>query len=477
MLCAHRFRVVRLCLILATVVPAGALASKPASAAVWRVPPTGGRGTISATRIARSRCHVLAGRRARVHERHGAAKSCAAPKTTKKSPPKPGARTGARRGPSPAVTSPGIKVPVAGGEPVPGAPGPEGALPSEAPGGPGASSEPPGDRDPVASGPSHEPPVSDEPAAPFRFFAPTSFWNEPLPADAPLDQSSLAIVGAFDRVVANEESARTGPWINTTSWSVPIYTVPGDQPTVEVQIVGANAGESALQSAWSAVPLPVDAKPAQGTDGHLVVWQPSTDRLWEFWRLVHGTAGWQASWGGAMQDASSDPGVYGQGVWAGSQAWWGASASSLSIAGGLITLEDLEDGVINHALALAIPNVRSGVYASPAQRDDGTSTDPLSLPEGARLRLDPHLDLTTLRLPKLTLMIAEAAQRYGIIVRDAGPNLSFYAQDPTPIGTEPYKGKNGYFENRYPNQVLASFPWEHLQLLKMELHPNGHGSR
>ena len=100
----------------------------------------------------------------------------------------------------------------------------------------------------------------------------------------------------------------------------------------------------------------------------------------------------------------------------------------------------------------------------------GGDTDPLSLPEGAHLRLDPSLDLASLHLPKLTLMMAEAAQRYGIVVRDQAANVTFYAQDPIPTGTEPYAGAHGYFEGESPQQLLVSFPWSHLQLLKMKLH-------
>jgi hypothetical protein len=142
----------------------------------------------------------------------------------------------------------------------------------------------------------------------------------------------------------------------------------------------------------------------------------------------------------------------------------------LSIAGGLITLEDLEKGEINHALAIAIPTPRGGVYASPAERTDGGSTEPLSLPEGAHLRLDPNLNLAALHLPRLTLMMAEAAQRYGIIVRDQAANVVFFGQDPTPTGTNPYTETPGYFEGKPAHQLLESFPWSHLQLLKMELH-------
>lgn len=322
------------------------------------------------------------------------------------------------------------------------------------------------------SPPSPEPPQSPLAApteTPFRFFSPSSFWNAPLADDAALDPDSTAITNAFAATIARERQAGSWPWINTTDYSVPIYTVPPDQPTVAVQLTSPFSAP-ALQSAWSEVPIPTHARPSGGTDRTLVVWQPSSDRMWEFWRLAQTSEGWKAAWGGAMQGVSSNQGVYGPDAWPGAKTWWGSSASSLSIAGGLITLEDLQHGQIDHALALAIPDVRAHFYASPAQRTDGTSSSPLSLPEGAHLRLDPSLDLATLQLPRLTLMIAKAAQRYGIYVRDRARVTHFFAQDPTPTGANPYLGAGGYFEGRTPAQLLAQFPWDHLRLLKMELH-------
>jgi hypothetical protein len=312
--------------------------------------------------------------------------------------------------------------------------------------------------------------------SPSRFFSPGSIWNRSLSADAQIDARSAGLVTAFEAEIASEQQVGRGPGINTIAYSVPIYTVPADQPTVLVRLVGRTL-DPALQAAWDVVPLPPDAQPAAGTDEHLVVWQPSMDRLWEFWRLVHGTEGWRASWGGAMQNVSSNMGVYGPEAWPGAKPGWGASASSLSIAGGLISLEDLELGEINHALVIGIPDVRAGIYASPAQRTDGRSTSPLSLPEGAHLRLDPMLDLAALHLPRLTLMIAEAAQRYGIVVRDTASHVTFYAQDPKPTGTNPYAGPHGYFEGQDPSRLLVSFPWNHLQVLRMSLHRHRLGSR
>lgn len=310
---------------------------------------------------------------------------------------------------------------------------------------------------------------SSSSSAPFRFFSPSSFWNEPVATDVKLDPTSSELVQAFSAEIANDTLAKDPPWINTTVESVPIYTVPADQPTVQVTLEDPSRS-LALQKAWAAVPMPPTAQPAAGTDKVLVVWQPSTDRLWDFWRLVRTSEGWSASWGGAMQHVSSNPGVYGPRAWPGAKPWWGDSASSLEPVGGLISLEDLEHGQIPHAVAIAIPNVRAGAYASPAQRTDGTSTDPLALPEGAHLRLAPKLNLATLHLPRVTLMIAEAAQRYGLFVRDYAPDVTFYAQDPIPAGTNPYAGPTGYFEGQSPSELLAYFPWGDLQVLKMHLH-------
>lgn len=308
-------------------------------------------------------------------------------------------------------------------------------------------------------------------APPMRLFATNSFWNEQPPATAAVDPNSKPVVAALAQEVSQEEQADDGPAINTAAWSVPIYKVPASQPTVEVRLPYASLlWRCTLQAAWEAVPLPADAQPAAGTDKHLVVWQPSTKRLWEFWHLEKTSTGWEAYWGGAMQNAFGNSGAYGPQAWPGATTDWGASASSLSIAGGLITLEDLQKGIINHALAIAVPNARAGVYASPAERTDGSDSEASSLPEGAHLRLRPGLDLSALHLPHFVMMLAEAAQRYGIFVRDTASNVALYAQDPTPTGTNPYVGASGYFEGRQPAQLLALFPWSQLQLLRMELH-------
>jgi hypothetical protein len=315
--------------------------------------------------------------------------------------------------------------------------------------------------------------VAAAPKTHFRFFSPFSFWNTPVARDAAADPRSAELVAALAAEVDAEEPSGVGPWISTRRYSIPVYRVPADQPTVRVRLAGHPA-DGALRAAWRAVPLPEAAVPAAGSDRHLVVWQPASDSLWEFWHLERAPQGWIAGWGGAIDDVRTASGAYNRRVWPGAQPWWGASASSLSIAGGLITFEDLEHGEINHALAISLPEIRGGVYALPARRSDGAATSPLALPEGAHLQLSPGLDLGSLDLPPLTRMIAEAAQRYGIFVRDGAGDVTFYAQDPTPTGRDPYTDPGGYFEGQTPVELLSRFPWRHLRVLKMRLRRDPH---
>jgi hypothetical protein len=300
-----------------------------------------------------------------------------------------------------------------------------------------------------------------------RFFDSASFWNTPVPSSAAVRLDSAAIVQALVETVEAEQAAKTGPAINTTNYSVPFYPVHADQPTVEVQLDSPYKA-AGLREAFKAVPLPGDAQPAAGNDCHLVVWQPSTDRLWEFWHLEKNSTGWHAGWGGAIENVSTNYGSYGPEAWLGATNMWGASASSLSIAGGVITLRDLESGKIDHALTMSVPEVRAGIFYFPAQRTDGESANPLSLPEGAHLRLDPSLNLAALHLPPLTLAMAEAAQKYGIFIRDIAGNVAFNAQDPVTLDENPYLGPGGYFEGSYPRRLLSSFPWARLELLEPE---------
>jgi hypothetical protein len=311
-------------------------------------------------------------------------------------------------------------------------------------------------------------------SASLRLFAPTSVWNMPLATDAPLDRSSSARMSAFDTLIAGEEKANTGPWIEETEYSTPLYVVGPEQPRVDVHL-DSGLWAASLQGALSeGVPIPRDATPAAGTDGAMTIYQPSSDTLWEFWRAFKTESGWRASWGGAMQHASESSGYYSDASWpalAPSQGWnWGGTATSLPVIAGTVRIAELRSGHIEHALALDVPYACAHDFSFPAQRSDGSEQRPDCIPEGAHMRLNASLDLAALPMAPITRMLAEAAQRYGIIVRDQTHHaVGFFAEDPTPAISNPYTGARGLFDGLEPSVFLREFPWNQLQLLQMHL--------
>ncbi len=190
---------------------------------------------------------------------------------------------------------------------------------------------------------------------------------------------------------------------------------------------------------------------------------------------------WHASYGGVMYAASRGPGYFrdvagGDGALI-EQHWWGASGSGLAKAAGMVTRADLESGRIDHALSIGLPNlpgasvIDPGAWAFPAQRTDGKSTLAAAIPEGARFRLDPSINLNALDLAPGVRMLAEAAQRYGMIVHDGSPGTVFYGESPQPYMRA---GEQNFYERYFAASTarrsqLAAFPWNRLQLLEMTL--------
>jgi hypothetical protein len=155
---------------------------------------------------------------------------------------------------------------------------PGAAAPSPAPAAPATTptARPASPAQPLSS------PATSVSSTAFRFFSPTGVWNTSLLPTASIDPKSAAITGTLEAYINTSLANHTGPWINTTSYSTPIYTVPANQPTVPVIISSDN---TPLRAAMAAVPVPTGAQPAAGTDEEMTVYQPSTDTLWEMWLM------------------------------------------------------------------------------------------------------------------------------------------------------------------------------------------------
>jgi hypothetical protein len=371
-----------------------------------------------------------------------------------------------------------------------------GASPAQAPLGAGspaqASGEPAGEEPPTQESPSQEDPAEEAPATEtpaseppakepstkepsaqeppsgssyaLHLFSAQSFFNQPLTAAAPQASDSAQLVAAFNHQVQTYYGHVV---INTTEWSAPVYTVPANAPTTAVVPQNATCPRGAsvfepFAHDMSAVPIPAGAQAAKGTDEDMVVWQPSSGHEWELWRAQREGGQWTACWGGEFQDAYTSEGVL--------PAPLGVSAAGLSILAGQIHIEELQQGVITHALELTLPDTTATKFVWPANRTDGTSNDANSIPEGTRFRLKASLNLSSMHLSPAALEIATAIQRYGMIVSDTAGAVALEAQDPSPLMRAGQPNPYAKLLSGGSYETLNAVPWSDLEVVSPSYH-------
>ncbi len=305
------------------------------------------------------------------------------------------------------------------------------------------------------------PPV---PGGPYPRFADESAFYADV-SRAPMDARSADMAQHLAGQVADRYKGVAA--LNTTKFAASFVRAGPETPRRDVSFDNCQRKPSTPRRLFDGpgyfkdVPIPEDARPAEGSDAHLAVWDPAGDTLWEFWKAKRRDDGsWQACWGGRIDDVSRSSGQF--------HAPYGAAASGLPHAGYMVTLEDARSGRIEHALGLVIPDPARG-HSYPANRSDGTSANRSNVPEGTRLRLDPSVDVDSLRLSPLGAAIARAAQKYGFIVTDRGGAVAVMAE-----GADVWKGRTG--QNPWTDllggvpsyQQLKGFPWDRLQVVQRD---------
>ncbi len=293
---------------------------------------------------------------------------------------------------------------------------------------------------------------------PGALFGTGSFWNTKISSS--VKSNSAALVTELVR-----QTKLATPWLNTVKYSTPLYVVSSATAKVPVAIVsnGKTMTSTKLHvESMKGVPIPANAVAAGGTDGHITIWDTSTNKLYEYWQLRKNSYGkWQASWGGIISNASTSSGVMPiVKNAAGGNEWWGATGSGLAAIGGTILVKELKAGKIPHALAMAIPYAKN-TFVSPANRSDGSSTAWNAIPEGSRFKL-PASTYIDPSWPPIMKMMVIAARDYGIVVRDKAGAVTFYGEDPKQYGTNPYPT---YYGGLPLNEVMAKFPFSKLRVV------------
>jgi len=288
-------------------------------------------------------------------------------------------------------------------------------------------------------------PLTPSDAATTRPFAASSPFNVPIKAAPKLDPASGAMVARATR------DRRV--YANLYEYGIPIYSATATTPRYSIPCaMEGDWGRCPLSS--RRLPVPTKAKPSTGTDGAMVVIE-ANGSLGEYWQASRTSSGWKASWGALN-------------TWSGS-GWAGASTGAgASRLGGVIRVSEIKAGVINHALVVQSDTVCARVYRAPAIKTDGDSTRSDCLPEGARLQLDPSIDVSKIPgMTKAERTVARALQRYGAYVIDRGGAPLSMSFERAPDATATYPGSvytaAGLGWDYYG---MSRIPWSRLRVLK-----------
>jgi hypothetical protein len=274
-------------------------------------------------------------------------------------------------------------------------------------------------------------------------FAPSSFWNVPIPASAPLHANQAAMLADF---VAQTKLA--APAVSKDSWCATVYTVGPDVPKVKVAITAGHYQDKGLAEQWAAVPIPDYAVPGPDGDAEMVIYQPSTGTWWEFYHFARVNGQCQAVWGGRISSTGNGifPNPYG--------------ACSTGIPLNQITPEELAAGAINHVIAIGIPHPAPG-FVWPANRNsDATAKLTGTIPHGTRFRLDPAANVDALHPVAKT--IARAMQKYGAVTCDCSGAVAMRCVNSRSYASDPYAalfGSTAYYS------ILKGFPWDRVQFM------------
>lgn len=291
-------------------------------------------------------------------------------------------------------------------------------------------------------------------------FSDQSVWRQSV-RDAPLNDNSDRLVEHLAESVYSRYAGVAA--FNVNQYNVAYFVVGGDTLRTDVafddcQDKGSTpSGLFDGDAHFADVPIPEGAVPAEGRDGALVVYAPDSDQLWEFWRASETQDGWQACWGGRIDNVSENPGYF--------DGPFGTTATGLSHAGGMISLADVRAGRIDHAVALlAAEPATFKTFSWPAQRSDGYSDDPDAVPEGLRLRLASDVDVQSLDLHPIAKMVALAAQEYGFVVVDKAGATGVYTES----GAAPDGGVDPWediLDGTPSYLIMDDFPWDELEAL------------
>jgi plastocyanin len=198
-----------------------------------------------------------------------------------------------------------------------------------------------------------------------------------------------------------------GPSGLSQPYGLPYTVVDGSYPTVSVDFLYADESDP------GPYPFGPDTPIEMGSDRHALIIDRDACLLYELFDAEYSAQGSTAG-SGAIFDLRSNA--------LRPADWTSADAAGLPIFAGLVRLDEVQAGAIDHAIRVTASQTDRS-YVWPARHQAGSANDPNLPPMGARFRLKASFDISGFRTD--TQVILRAMQTYGLIVADNGSSWFF----------------------------------------------------
>jgi hypothetical protein len=285
-----------------------------------------------------------------------------------------------------------------------------------------------GDRRPDA--PATSPPVGrqaplDARGRPYRPFGDRSWWNSPVPANAPLNADNAQILNYLSTAPESGQGCLRLAGAQHNKWGQPAYWVRASDPEYAIQGLPAGAPPELRH-----LRIPAGARSADNSDGTMTIYDMRRgyvalltdahyDAATDTWSASGGSVSYMDSNG--LLDAtgkSNDPRNVG-------------THRGNNGATSYVRYDMVQAGDVRNVLKIAAGPALANRWVFPMTGSDGSVSDPAvgAPPEGLRMRLNPSLDLKSLGLHPQALVIAKALQKYGVYIGDSGGTTALKLED------------------------------------------------
>ncbi len=236
-------------------------------------------------------------------------------------------------------------------------------------------------------------------------FPPDNIWNAPID-DLPLDALSDAYIASIGPVTGLHPDFGSGLY-EGEPLGIPFVRVPATQEGVAVTLLIAEESDP------GPYPIPPDAPIEGGScgtgDRHVLVVQEGTCQLFELFDATPLADGSWEAYAGARFDLTSND--------LRPAEWTSADAAGLAILPGLVRYEEIDAGVISHALRFTA-SLTQDAFVWPARHQAGATDDVNVPPMGQRFRLKSTVDVGD--FSATNQIILQALKTYGMVLADNG---------------------------------------------------------